>query len=130
MCTVKDVMVVVAAGGFIFTVVHQLFNNSRQINRRIDEYEKVVELTYKNTESIKDLTCTIKKEQKHIREYQLTSLSDKLFVCYHQCRIQKYITRGQLENFNRNAKMYKKLGGNSIVDTVYIPYIQTLEVRD
>ncbi len=130
LCTVKDVVVVAASISFIFTVIYQLFNNSRQISKRIDEYEKVVDLTYKNAESIEEIACIVKKEQKHSREYQLTSLSDKLFVCYHNCRVQDYITRGQLDNFNRNVKMYKKLGGNSIVDSVYIPYIKKLEVRD
>lgn len=152
--TIAQILVYILAIGFMVKIGLKVWTTFSSINKKLDIWEKTITVTEDNVrrldeqrakmellgkyiesqkeveKDIRDLTRLFEDEKEFNINYQRRSLADKLFTCYHAAQRQGYITRSQLDNFNRNVEMYEARGGNGIVHEVYIPGIQNLPIKE
>ncbi len=128
--TIGNAVTYFMAIGFLLTLLYKLSDILRQIYKKIEEHQNVIDLTYQNTKNIEKLTSVISEEGKVTADYRRRMMSDALFKCYNRAKEQGFITRRQLENFQANVQLYRQLKGNGIVEKKYIPEILKMEVRE
>ncbi len=128
--TIEWLVFVIVAFSVLGQASLKLYKAANNLHKKTDEYESIVELTYENSKNIETLSNIITKEQEMTNEFRIRSLADTLFVCYKNVKEQGYVTRRQLENFQDNVEMYRKLGGNGVVENKYIPEVMKMEVKE
>ncbi len=127
---ISSVIVLIAGLSVIVQYSFKLYRAATNLYEKTEEYEKIVQMTHENSESINELRQSIEQDRESNNEYKIRMLADTLYVCYKHCKDTGYITRRQLENFQDNVKLYQKIGGNGVVEHKYIPEIMEMEVKE
>lgn len=127
--TVKDIIIYMTALYWVYRIAKTWYRGMVGIHDKQQEYESAIVLAKENRDIIDSISHKLDNLIQSDREYKLRSLGDKLFVCYNQGVLQgNTITRRQLENYERNEKLYLALGGNGIVKDKYHPEIMDMRV--